>query len=163
MFAKGSAPDLSALSAQHILGALPGEMTVVDPLTDIIKLLMSGNVLHDVTPFIAGDNLTALIKKNCDIRPIAVGDTLRRLAARCLCSLLQEQAVNYFLPNQHGVAVPGGAEAIIHGLRLIWENNVDHNTALLKIDFSNAFNSVSYQFFLDQCLPSMFFQASIAG
>ena len=48
-FPKGSAPGLSALSAQHILGAiLPGEMTVVDPLTDIIKLLVTGKVLHDV-------------------------------------------------------------------------------------------------------------------
>ena len=152
-FPKGSAPGLSALSAQHILDAiLPGEMTVVDPLTEIIKSLVSGKVLHDVMPFIAGANLTALIKKNSDIRPIAVGDTLRRLAARCLCSLLQVQAAKYFLPTQFGVAVPGGAEAIIHGLRLIWESNVDQDTALLKVDFSNAFNSVSRQLFLDQCL-----------
>ena len=125
---------------------------VVDPLTDIIKLLVSGTVLHDVMPFIAGANLTALIKKNSDIRPIAVGDTLSHLATRCLCSLLQEQAANYFLPTQLGVAVPGGAEAIIHEFCLIWENNVDQDTALLKIDFSNTFNSVSHQIFLDQCL-----------
>ena len=31
----------------------------------------------------------------------------------------------YFLPTQFGIAVLGEAEAIIHGLRLIWENNVD--------------------------------------
>ena len=69
---------------------------------------MSGKVLHDVMPFIAGANLMALIKKNSDIHPIAVGYTLRCLAARCLCSLLQEQSANYFLLTQFGVAVTGG-------------------------------------------------------
>ena len=53
-------------------------------------------------PFIAGANLTALTKKNGDIRPIAVGDTLRRLTAKCLCSLVRETAASYFLPCQLG-------------------------------------------------------------
>ena len=88
-------------------------MMVVDTLTDIIKSL--GNV-HDV-------NLMALIKKNSVIHPIAVGYTLRCLAARCFCSLLQEQSANCFLLTQFGVAVPGAAEAIINWLCLIWENN----------------------------------------
>ena len=78
-------------------------MTVVDPLTDIIKSLCNGKVLHDAMPFIAGANLITLIKKNSGFRPIAVVDTLKRLAARCHCSLLKEQAANCFLLTREGL------------------------------------------------------------
>ena len=36
-------------------------------------------VLHDVMPFIVGVNLTAFIKKNYGIWPIAIGETLSHL------------------------------------------------------------------------------------
>ena len=49
----------------------------------------------------------------------------------------------YFLPYQLGVAVPGGAESITHGLRATWENSDGFVIALLKVEFSNAFNCVS--------------------
>ena len=81
-------------------------------------------------PFIAGANLTALNKKNGDIRPIAAGDTLRHLTAKCLCSLVRDTAASYFLPCQLGVAVPGGAGSIIHGLSATWENSDGLDIAL---------------------------------
>ena len=39
---------------------------------------------------------------------------------------------------------------------MIWENILDQDTALLKLDFSNAFNSVPCQLFLDQSLPGIY-------
>ena len=114
----------------------------------------AGLVPPDVMPFIAGADLTALTKKNGDIRPIAAGDTLRRLTAKCLCSLVREAAASYFLPCQLGVAFPGGAESIIHGLRVTWENSDGLDIALLKVDFCNAFNCVSHQVLLDECLSA---------
>ena len=152
-FPKGTASGPSGLSAQHLLDAIfPGEVTVINALTSVVQLLVAGLVPPDVMPFIAGANLTALTKKNEDIRPIAVGDTLRCLTAKCLCSLVREAAASYFLPLQLGVAVPGGAESIIHGLRATWENNDGLDIALLKVDFCNAFNCVSCQVLLDECL-----------
>ena len=50
------------------------------------------------------------------------------------------------------VAVPGGAESIIQGLRATWENSDGLDIALLKVDFCNAFNCVSHQVLLDECL-----------
>ena len=43
---------------------------------------------------------------NCplDVRPIAVGETLRRLASKCICAIVKNKASEFFSPFQLGVA-----------------------------------------------------------
>ena len=71
--------------------------------------------------FLAGGSLTALnkLKDGClsDVRPIAVGEVLRRLTGKCLCALVKLKASDFFEPLQFGVACPLGSETIIHGIR----------------------------------------------
>ena len=55
-----------------------------------------------------GALLLAGIKKNDGVRPIAVGDFLRRLAAKCLVKLGAEAALKALDPHQVGVGIPGG-------------------------------------------------------
>ena len=81
--------------------------------------------------YLAGGNLTAL-KKNKpnsppDIRPIVVGETLRRLTGKCLCALVKEKASEFFQPLQLGVACASGAEKIIHRLRRCVEDHWSDN------------------------------------
>ena len=83
-----------------------------------------------------------------DIRPIAVGETLRRLVGKCLCQITKGKASDYFSPHQFGVACPSGAEKIVHSLRSSIEehwNEQDFVLVVMKIDLRNAFNSVSCQ------------------
>eukprot|EP00731_Ephydatia_muelleri_P017043 Em0010g141a len=72
-----------------------------------------------ISPFLAGGNLTALVKSkdSCalDICPIAVGKTLRRLTAKCLCAVVKAKAAEFFQPHQFGVSCSMGAEKIAHG------------------------------------------------
>ena len=77
------------------------------------------------------------------MRPIAVGETLRRIAAKCLVARFQPDAVGELTPLQLGVGVPGAAEAIVHHFS-DWRRRVpaDSDEALLRIDFSNAFNTL---------------------
>ena len=60
--------------------------------------------------------------------------------------LVRDDAKRYLWPAQVGVAVPSGAEAVIHIVRA-WMGR--HETAsgkvLVKLDFANAFNRVSRQ------------------
>ena len=75
------------------------------------------------------------------MRPIAVGYTLRRLVAKCANISAQEHLVDYFRPLQLGVAVPGGCEAAVHAARrFVADMSLDE--ALVKLDFSNAFNCI---------------------
>ena len=85
---------------------------------------MSGKVSQEVSRFMAGGSLTALskLKPGCapDIRPIAVGEVLRRLTGKCLCAVIKYRVINFFEPIQFCVACPMGSEKVIHELGPVW-------------------------------------------
>eukprot|EP00731_Ephydatia_muelleri_P007475 Em0003g1723a len=123
---------------------------------DIVTLLASGKAPPLVSKYLAGGNLTALNKLKegsaNDIRPIAVGEVLRRLTGKCLCTLTKHTDTEFFQPLQLGVACPSGTEKVIHGLRTCMEEHwEDDDFAVVKVDMRNAFNLVSRQALLDQC------------
>ncbi|CAI7744110.1 unnamed protein product [Closterium sp. NIES-53] len=70
--------------------------------------------------------------RDASVTNASVSTHLHALAAR-----------GYFLPLQYGVAVPGGAEAIIHSARAYTDNHP--NYLILQTDISNAFNNISRQ------------------
>ena len=112
-------------------------------LTAVCQLLAQGEVPAAVSPSFAGAALHALPKKHGGVRPIAVGETLRRLVAKLLCRSVRQEARDYLFPLQLGVGVQSGAEAAVHAARQ-WadRNDVVGDRVLVKVDFSNAFNSV---------------------
>ena len=59
----------------------------------------------------------ALPKKDGTARPIAVGEAIRRLAAKTLCNAYRDVASSYFWPLQIGVAQPLGTEVALHVAR----------------------------------------------
>eukprot|EP00731_Ephydatia_muelleri_P000639 Em0001g639a len=86
-FPKGTAAGPSGLRVQHLLDAasIPLPTTIGSLLRRVVNLLVSGKVPQEVSLFMAGGSLTALskLKPGCapDIRPIAVGEVLRRFAS----------------------------------------------------------------------------------
>ena len=87
-----------------------------------------------------------------DIRPIAVGEALRRLTGKCLCIITKPKATDFFAPLQYGVACTAGAEKVIHGVRsCIKEHWIDDNFTVCKVDMSNALNCMSRQALLEEC------------
>ena len=80
-------------------------------------------------------------QKNGDVRPIAVGECLRRLCARCIS--LQENAsmAAILAPVQYGVATSAGLEQVVHQIQAGLESH--ENWCLFKCDIANAFNSIS--------------------
>lgn len=78
----------SGLRVQHLLDALevPLPFSLTSSLRQVVKLLASGQAPPEAAAFIAGANLTALRKmkgKDEDVRPIAVGEVLRRRRLPC--------------------------------------------------------------------------------
>ena len=95
--------------------------------------------------------LMALQKKDSNsYRPIAVGETLRRLVSRLCCNAVRSKLPETFLPyNQVGVGIKGGLEAAIHTTRYLINHFRDvDNMCILKVDFRNAFNECQRQRFL---------------
>jgi len=78
--------------------------------------------------------LIALEKKSGGIRPIAVGYTLRLIAAKCANSYATNQLAGYFSPIHLGVGLPGGSEAAVHATRRFIEAMTDGHV-VAKLDF----------------------------
>ena len=139
---------------QHLLEGVRAlhQRPALEALTDAINTLLAGRVPASLAPFLAGASLHALEKDGGDVRPIAVGETLRRLASKCACAKARENAAEHLLPLQVGVGCAFGAEAVIHAVSQYCQSNKDSATKLvLKLDFANAFNTVDRETFLRAC------------
>ena len=107
----------------------------------------AGQIPSDLFSFIASAPLVALKKKDGGVRPIAVGEIWRRWASK-LAARYAQSKLN--APLQLGVGVPNGCEAIIHAAaKLVDEFGDKPGKAIIKVDFSNAFNTISRQAFLN--------------
>ena len=77
------------------------------------------------------------------MRPIASGETFRRLVAKVACKLAQHTVVPKLVPVQVGCSVPLGVEQVIHTLRHVLCSTVSEKRFVLQVDISNAFNTIS--------------------
>ena len=143
-FPCGSAGGPDGLRPQHLkdmLSRTDDTGPLLSSITTFVNLLLSGKVPNIVRPFLFGGSITALNKKGGGVRPIAVGCTWRRLAAKVCCRSVSERASRLLSPRQLGFGVKGGAEAAAHAARQYVEN-LTPEKALVKVDFSNAFNTL---------------------
>ena len=80
---------------------------------------------------------------------------LRRLTAKTLMLMVREEAHQALFPAQVGVGVPSGAEAAVHSVRAwLRRHAAATGKVAFKLDFRNAFNSVSRQAVLDSATTS---------
>ena len=104
------------------------------------QIVFPGKIPEGVCPSFFGANLMCLVKPDGGIRPIAMGMTIRRLAAKCIMNELNDFCAKEFRPSQVGVGTPKGAEAAVHALRSYLYNDSNEDKVLLKIDFRNVNN-----------------------
>jgi hypothetical protein len=121
-----------------------------------------GKVPQDMAPALCGANLTPLRKKDGGVRPIAVGEVLRRLACKTLLSTaVAKEEISALAPEQVGVGVSRGAESIALGFSGLLTGLGPHSRswAALQADVSAAFPTVGRQFVLEESLkdtPTLF-------
>ena len=134
-------PAFGAITLEALQSAHVDE--VAANLALAVQLFVRGQAPLELAPHLAGASLHALPKSGCDVRPIAVGECLRRLASKCFCAAIRGAAREYLAPLQLGVAVPHGIEAVVHVARHWAHRHSSHpNKCFLTVDFANAFNSV---------------------
>ena len=117
-FRRGSAPGPTGLRPEHIkcaLKAVPNRSDkALKSLTKVVNGMMTGKVPKAVSPSLCGARLHAATKKSGGIRPVAVGNMLRRLTSKSAARSLAHKAATFLSPLQVGVGVRGGCEAILH-------------------------------------------------
>lgn len=112
-------------------------------ISEVLDLIISGNVPHQIWHVFYGARLIALNKPVPGIRPIAIGLTLRRLASKLCNGAVLAKANHLMGSHQLGLGIPRGAEAAAHALRRYVADNSKSGKVVLKVDFRNAFNSIS--------------------
>ena len=156
-FPAGSAPGPSSLRASHLKEALlcpspDGAAHATWALSNVVRLLSNGCTPPEVAPHLCGATLLACQKKDGGLRPIAVGEVLRRLTSKCLSHSVQEQAIQTLTPLQVGVGVKGGCEDIVHAVSCtLDDSNISPGEQwTLLLDFSNAFNNISRDYMFEE-------------
>ena len=150
-FPKGTAPGGSGGRAQHWLDALDGMVgegrkEMLSNMASVCEFLANGEAPQEIAPWLAGAPLFPLKKKGRGIRPVAVGEFLRRLVAKMLANdgKVREKAEKLFAEvGQFGVAVKGGAEIVVQAVRTWLGKKGKAGMGVLKFDFENAYNTVS--------------------
>ena len=144
-FPKHTAAGPSGLRVQHLLdvASIPLPTPICSSLRLVINIIEAGKAPTSVSQFLAGESLISLNKNKegfaPDIRPIAMGETLRRLVGKCMCTLLKVKAADFFQPLQFGVVCYAGAEKITHGLRICLEEHwLDDDFVAFKVDMKRC-------------------------
>jgi hypothetical protein len=128
----------------------------------LLQSFLNGTASSFMSFLLNSSTLHALVKGDISgvgLRPVAVGSTLFRLISKiALKSVSFDASLHLRVAGQLGVGVPGGCEAIIHAVneyqnhrtQLPFDIKNSNPTAVLKIDFKNAFNLVSRAAIIDQ-------------
>ena len=105
------------------------------------SLIAAGRTPPPLAPLLAASRLVALSKGDGGVRPIAMGECLYRVVARAISIEYRELLSAFFLPDQYAVATRAGCETVAWGAKVFTE--VHDNSAILQLDVSNAFNTIS--------------------
>jgi hypothetical protein len=142
-FAPGTAGGFSGLMPQHLKCERPTAvyLRLLQQIARLCSDFAWGRLSPSCLSALAGARLIALGKKGGGVRPIAVGETLRRLAGKLLIARYQPEGASRLEPEQVGVGVQRGAERLVHKVRM-WLQQALPDHVLLQLDFRNAFNSV---------------------
>ena len=115
--------------------------TFISAMTRFANLFLSGKGSLQLAPWLCGAPLTALQKINGAIRPIALGETLRRVISNCAMNHFSKNATNWFHPLQFDIATRNGTEAGVHAVRKVMQHHgINSEYGLLSVDLTNAFN-----------------------
>lgn len=144
---------MDGIKPQHLkdlVGKETGEHgdKVLESLSSFSDFCLNGKVPLYVTHFLYGATLCGLNKTDNSIRPIAIGNTLRRLVSRIASSRVVERKGDALRPKQLGFGTRGGCEAGVHAARHFV--NFPHATTkvFVKLDFRNSYNEIERQPFL---------------
>ena len=120
-FPRGSAPGPSGLRPSCLYDMLkrgPHVSTLTESLAQFVALAAHGMFPADLAPPLASANLIPLRKPDGGVRPIAIGETLRRLVGKVLMGTPSlAKALRALAPQQCGVGIANACESIGQGLQ----------------------------------------------
>ena len=90
---------------------------------------------------VLSSRLIPLDKEEGAVRPIGVGEVLRRIMGKCVTKVIKPNVIDASGSIEVCAGHKSGSEAAIHAMREIFEH--DNSDAVLLVDASNAFNALN--------------------
>ncbi|CEM28798.1 unnamed protein product [Vitrella brassicaformis CCMP3155] len=152
--ARGSAQGPTGWRYEHLRAIHDATSHV--PLTKLVDDIVQSNIPDHVRPILGSARLIGLEKTDDDgsltggVRPIAIGEVLRRWVTRAICFLHRERFGEALSPHQYAVGVSSGAEKCIAAIRtFLGSGAADEKRVVLSLDAKNAFSTISRQAILE--------------
>ena len=137
----GGPGGTDSISLQHWLlrfGAASGELRLI--VSEVGEWLSNGRPPWSAYCALMSSRLIAL-DKSPGIRPVGIGETWRRLLAKCLLRVSGQESKTACGTEQLAGGVEAGIEGAIHAARLQWaQHSQEEDWGFLLIDARNAFN-----------------------
>lgn len=157
-FPLGSAGGPSGLRPQHLQDVIRQDagiaQVLLDTLDDFVLHALRGDLPMEAAPFLCSAKLVPLRKPGAKmaVRPIAVGECLRRLVGKiAMRSTNVKEGIDAMVPRQLGVAVEGACETTAMALQhWVHAHKSETDWGVLQVDLANAFNSVDRAVLLEQ-------------
>ena len=117
-----------------------------EAIADLAKKLCRDDINPDTLTEFLANRLIPLDKGadkfgNPGVRPIGVGEILRRIVGKVIVGCIREDIIQAAGPLQTCAGLKSGIEASIHAMRKIFER--EETEALLLVDAENAFNNLN--------------------
>ena len=135
-----------------------------EPLLYELTVFINKSFAYDL-PFSTGEFINAarligLWKDDAkiDVRPISIGNSIRRLTARCALPYVLPLAESTFGTDQFGAGTSNGTDSAVHILRHLVQAALDSDTDFIVMsrDAKNAFNEIDQNVVFDgvaECMP----------
>ena len=95
-FDKDTASGRSGLRVQHLLEMIAVDETFAEALSVALNTILAGKAPNEFASIFSSAPLVPLVKKDGSLRPIAVGEVLRRLLFKiCLHKVMSQAAIIY--------------------------------------------------------------------
>ena len=173
----GTSPGPDLLRVPHLSTILRLDQTPLpglsgaETLCKVANRFIAGEFPDDVFQLFSAANLVAIPKgqpvdpsvngspgpmkhspTNRTIRPLAIGNVIRRLVSIACLNRVKHEAATFLAPIQTCVGVASGTDMIVHEVRkCISEAEGDDSPfAIVQVDATNAFNAVSRAVLIDR-------------
>lgn len=139
--ASGSAPGPTGWTAELLL-AIWSDKVCQQAICTLTKHVINGNLTDEARSVLLSSILIAVGKKNDGIRPIAMVETLYKVAVRYLL-LTHKVEISQQCKDVQMALHAGAAERAVHTLRAGFESGEYEEPILLSDDLPNAYNNLS--------------------
>ena len=110
-------------------------------LANLTKTLCTEFVAPTLFEDLVASRLIPLDKGEGAVRPIGVGEVLRRIISKCVMKIVKLEVLEVSGSLHLCAGQPAGSEAAVHAMRNIFD--ADGTDAVLLIDTSNVFNALN--------------------